>query len=157
MNTEQKCASCGTGIPVGRITCGRACSARHNSSMTAHLRRSRRRCSLCDRPTETGLELCRKHEMDRRINLGQVSNPPTLRAWLIRERGRRCEKCNNIHWLDGPIPLELDHISGDSGDNNPSNIRLLCPNCHSLTLTYKARNKGRGRAARRIKASLAQR
>jgi hypothetical protein len=50
--------------------------------------------------------------------------------------------------MSQPIPLELDHIDGDAGNNNYDNLRVLCPNCHALTPTFKAKNKGKGRAAR---------
>jgi hypothetical protein len=39
-----------------------------------------------------------------------------------------------------PIPLELDHIDGHHWNNSLDNLRLLCPNCHAQTPTYKARN-----------------
>ena len=52
-----------------------------------------------------------------------------------------CSSCNLTEWLGGPIPLELDHISGDHTDNSLCNLRLLCPNCHALTPTYRGENK----------------
>jgi 5-methylcytosine-specific restriction endonuclease McrA len=66
-----------------------------------------------------------------------------LHKRLLRERllEHRCSNCNNTTWLDRPIPLELDHISGDRGDNRLENLRLLCPNCHALTPTYRRKNK----------------
>ena len=54
-----------------------------------------------------------------------------------------CSMCNLEHWLNNPIPLELDHINGVSNDNRIENLRLLCPNCHSLTPTYRGKNKNR--------------
>lgn len=45
----------------------------------------------------------------------------------------------------GKVPVELDHIYGDSTDGRPENVRLLCPNCHALTSTYRALNRGQGR------------
>lgn len=54
---------------------------------------------------------------------------------------RKCNNCNNTEWLNAPIPLELDHISGDRFDNRLENLRLLCPNCHAQTDTYRGKNK----------------
>jgi len=47
-----------------------------------------------------------------------------------------------------PINVELDHIDGNHSNNELSNFRLLCPCCHSLTPTYKNKNKGNGRVGR---------
>ena len=54
----------------------------------------------------------------------------------------KCVKCGcDGHWQDGEISLEIDHINGDNTDNELSNLRYLCPNCHALTETYRGRNK----------------
>jgi hypothetical protein len=39
--------------------------------------------------------------------------------------------------------LVLDHINGVSGDNRPTNLRLLCPNCNSQQPTHGGGNKGK--------------
>ena len=44
---------------------------------------------------------------------------------------------------DGRIPVELDHVNGDHSDNRLENLRILCPNCHSLQPTHRGRNKRR--------------
>lgn len=48
----------------------------------------------------------------------------------------KCSICFIKNWLDGPISLQLDHISGNRRDNRLENLRLLCPNCHSRTPTF---------------------
>lgn len=56
-----------------------------------------------------------------------------------------CTKCKNTEWCGQPIPLQLDHIDGNSNNNNLSNLRLLCPNCHAQTDTYCGKNKPRNK------------
>jgi Zn finger protein HypA/HybF involved in hydrogenase expression len=66
-----------------------------------------------------------------------------LRIRLIREgfKKNRCEECNINEWNGNPISLELDHISGNRLDNSLENLRILCPNCHSQTNTFRGKNK----------------
>ena len=53
-----------------------------------------------------------------------------------------CEECGwNKKSSTGHLPLELDHINGKHNDNRLENLRILCPNCHSLKPTHRGRNK----------------
>jgi 5-methylcytosine-specific restriction endonuclease McrA len=55
-----------------------------------------------------------------------------------------CEICGwHTARPDGSVPIELDHINGDRTDNRIENLRILCPNCHSLQDTHRGRNIGR--------------
>lgn len=70
-----------------------------------------------------------------------IDNPKTKYAWknkLVIERGHKCEQCNRTHWVSGNlIPLELEHVDGNNKNNERSNLKLLCCNCHSQTKTWK--------------------
>lgn len=60
-------------------------------------------------------------------------------------KGLKQPKCELCGWaqmsLDGRIPVEIDHINGDKRDNRLENLRILCPNCHSLQPTHRGKNK----------------
>jgi Zn finger protein HypA/HybF involved in hydrogenase expression len=66
-----------------------------------------------------------------------------LRKRLIIEgiKEHRCECCGLNEWLGESIPLELDHIDGDHYNNMLENLKILCPNCHAKTPTYRGKNK----------------
>ena len=63
------------------------------------------------------------------------------RLFAAKIKLKHCEECGwNKEAIDGRLPLELDHINGDSRDNRIENLRVLCPNCHSLKATHRGRN-----------------
>ena len=67
-----------------------------------------------------------------------------LRGYVERHQvlEYRCVNCGcNGEWQSGKIALEIDHIDGDNTNNEITNLRYLCPNCHALTDTYRGRNK----------------
>ncbi len=76
-----------------------------------------------------------------------------IRTYIIIKYNNKCSRCGwaEINPFSGKIPLELEHIDGHHENNDESNLDLLCPNCHSLTSTYKGANIGNGRISRRCK------
>lgn len=82
--------------------------------------------------------------LDEVLVEGRFTQTAKLRRRLLAEgvRHAQCEVCRGRRWNGAPIPLELDHINGKRDDNRLSNLRLLCPNCHAQTSTYRGRNIG---------------
>lgn len=57
-----------------------------------------------------------------------------------------CVTCGQSwEWNGKYLVLQLDHVDGDTSNNELSNLRVLCPNCHSQTDTYASRNKRRNK------------
>ena len=82
------------------------------------------------------------------------SNSQFIRRYLALKIGERCSRCG---WCErrpvtGRVMVEVEHIDGNWQNNSPANLTFLCPNCHSLTATFRALNRGRGRPGRRLEA-----
>ena len=98
------------------------------------------------RPWNKGKRTTRRfiHSLETVLTSGSAYQSYKLKRRLFAAslKKPRCELCG---WAeraaDGRIPLELDHINGDRGDNRLQNLRILCPNCHSLQPTHRGRNK----------------
>lgn len=73
-----------------------------------------------------------------------------IRRYLTEKFGGKCSICgwDKKNPVTNSVPLEIDHIDGNSENNSEQNLRLICPNCHSLTSSFRNLNKGKGRAWR---------
>lgn len=91
------------------------------------------------------LQLNTDHFLGQRWNSISITTPKnarrqrTIRRYLIYTRGHRCESCLNSEWNQLPIPLEVEHIDGNSFNNIETNLLLLCCNCHAQTKTWRRR------------------
>lgn len=75
---------------------------------------------------------------------GKYSNYQSykLKNKLIKAglKENKCECCGITEWNNKPINFELHHIDGNRSNNSLSNLQILCPNCHSQTDNFRAKN-----------------
>lgn len=65
----------------------------------------------------------------------------TKRKRVIEEQNDQCSRCGVDEWQGVKLSLDVDHINGDRFDHRRENLEALCPNCHSITPTFKGKNK----------------
>lgn len=123
-----------------------------------------RPCLNCDKETINEKYCSHKCQADHKYKLwvidwkmgdetginGDYGISTHLRRFLLEKYDNKCSICgwNKINIYTNKIPLEVEHIDGDFTNNEEENLTILCPNCHSLTSTYKGANKGNGRKER---------
>ena len=90
--------------------------------------------------TEKQLKTCIEKSIVKFQN-GQVKDNSTLKKVLAHLRGYKCEECSLTEWRGKALMLDIDHIDGNNKNNTPSNVRLLCPNCHRQTPTWGNKNR----------------
>ena len=87
-------------------------------------------------------------KIDGGLSTGLVSRH--IKRYLRENNQDSCQDCGwsvvSVHTKK--VPLEVEHIDGNYKNNKVDNLKLICPNCHSLTSTYKGLNRGKGRAWR---------
>lgn len=152
------CKECGTHTSNPKF-CSRSCSVKFNNR--GQNRTKDRKCINCGGQRERHSKKycsqeCHKEYEWRKRKLLIESGDFTLdhrlyKRYLIEKYGESCQECGwaKRNPTSGNIPIELEHIDGDSANNSLDNLKLLCPNCHSLTPTYKSLNVGNGRHYRK--------
>jgi hypothetical protein len=48
-------------------------------------------------------------------------------------------------WNGKPLTLQVDHRDGDNTNNEPTNVRFICANCHTQTENFAGRGAGKVR------------
>lgn len=91
----------------------------------------------------------RTEPLDDLLAPGRRAHRDNLKFRLIAGgiKVQQCELCGCCDWRGRPIALQLHHVNGNGADNRLANLQLLCPNCHSQTETWGARNRRPRRAA----------
>lgn len=148
-----------------KIFCNHSCAAIFNNNKKE--KKEIKKCLCCDkelmnnkkniRQTKFCSYSCQgKYKKVKIFNEIEKGNTnlyiKNYRNYLIDKYGAKCMECgwDKINKITGLVPIQLEHIDGDSDNNNLKNLKLLCPNCHSLTPTFGALNKN-GRDSKRKK------
>jgi 5-methylcytosine-specific restriction endonuclease McrA len=74
----------------------------------------------------------------------------TKRRRIIIEQDNKCNHCGASEWYGHVLTLEVDHINGINDDNRRENLEAICPNCHSVTDTWRGRNKPRTNGEKKV-------
>lgn len=166
------CKMCGKSFPLDQkkrenVFCSRSCSATFNNTKRG---KPKAKCINCQAESDNQKYCSQKcmgeHKRHKKIEgwlngtfSGTVRTglSQAIRKYLIEQSGGRCTNPNcstpggfgEINPVTGRAPLEIDHIDGDSLNNNPGNLRVVCPNCHALTPNFRALNKNSTRTYRK--------
>jgi hypothetical protein len=114
---EKECLNCGNTIPNMNVYCNNVCQGEYQTKTKLN-------------EWLGGINVVQK---------GGTSIPVWMRRYLLEQSNHKCSECgwDKINEYSNLIPLEIDHIDGNAYNNHISNLKVLCPNCHSLTKTYK--------------------
>lgn len=142
IKTNELCSyGCGE-IAKYRNKAGKLMCCKHSNSCSAIRAKNSYGVANSGRDYKADYEKLPQHIKDNMAaaNRGNFKN---LKLLLISKRGHKCEMCANVEWLGSPIKLEMDHIDGDNTNDSDTNLRLLCPNCHSTTPTWRKKKNAK--------------
>ena len=155
------CKFCGTPISYDKRRndfCNQSCSAAFNNKGVRRHGEAKANCLLCgiltynDKYCSRDCMISSHWEETKSLLLIEGidhSDSNTIgKKYLIELHEGKCQICGLSEWLEQPIPLVLDHISGNPYDNSLINLRVICHNCNAQTPTFAGRNRGNGRFER---------
>lgn len=165
---KKYCLNCGKELKRGQHKfCSSSCAAKiNNLGVVRYGKKKNKQCLNCgNKLKETQKKyccsFCHKDFQYKEYIEGWKNGKKTglkgaynifnyLRQYMVEKFNNKCQICGwgEINPFTNKIPLEIHHIDGNYLNNSEDNLQLLCPNCHSLTSTYKAANRN-GRKERK--------
>lgn len=157
------CKNCNNKIPYLRrknVYCSSSCSAKVNNKIRKNDRIKVKTCPNCNKLFKKNQrKFCSRKcsnlfIFNTNYNLWSESKLPKnksngsksiIKKYILLENEYKCFQCGINQYNNKKLTLELDHIDGDGTNDNKNNVRLLCPNCHGLTPTFKGKNIGNGK------------
>ena len=117
------------------------------------------KCVYCGENTRNRKYCCREHQQLHQKEAflirwksgledgmkGNFAISSYIRNYMLEKNNYQCSECGwgKLNAFTQKIPLEIHHIDGNYRNNEEENLKVLCPNCHSLTETFKANGLGR--------------
>ncbi|MDX2047869.1 MAG: HNH endonuclease signature motif containing protein [Chitinophagaceae bacterium] len=102
----------------------------------------------CYKPNQAGKGLKKRSPKIQLSEIIEKGNHPHYQSYKLKNRlisegikTNVCETCGCSSWQGKQLNLELHHVDGNRQNHALSNLKLLCPNCHSQTETFRAKNK----------------
>jgi|WetSurSiteA1Bulk_404760.scaffolds.fasta_scaffold01558_17 hypothetical protein len=162
---QTNCLQCGCEIhPVTKKQkfCSHSCSADYNNGIRYRENLKNILCLYCKKefkPRDRSRKYCSKecsskYRREKKIkdffdgkftDAHQVKHN-YIRNYIIEKQKGVCSICGEKPFHNGkPLVFVVDHIDGNSENNNPKNIRAICPNCNSQTDTFAGRNVGKNK------------
>ena len=168
-NAQNFCLNCGKELNERQIKfCSNQCCGEYSK------KRYKRHyekliCENCGKEFEglTGRKYCCLECANKKIKENRIKQfiegnyklngnnglPKFIREYIFEKNNYHCELCGyeGYNIKTGKTILQIHHKDGDSGNNTPENLQVICPNCHAKTENYMALNKGNSARNKRYK------
>lgn len=145
---QDVCQKCGKDIQIRKGTEKKFCEKCLNSSNVRYCNRSKLHYANFE-----SIDIDQKYliegikEFENKYNISLIESDfdsisfDLKRKRILLEQDGKCAHCGLSEWMGKPIALEIDHKDGNNQNDERENLEAICPNCHSMTPTWRGRNK----------------